>query len=233
MLPREVVATDHNLEAVADKASGQLAGHRWHWTLDESNPDRVGIREYARAVDRTHAAIVFAANGYAAWIAAGGYGSVTTFLARERMSGETAAAAEAVAAARGLTVGSAARLHRPEVRQVRESARQRAEEHGTTVEDELPLVAEHYASTDRAERRLHAERAKRRPLRFAEVDGHLANAERELRRAVTAGRSVDWDDDSAGLLSERAERVAGLATLIATGLAGGGDWDTAELEAQS
>ena len=36
-LAYNVIEADHRLVAAAGKASEELARHRWHWTLDESN----------------------------------------------------------------------------------------------------------------------------------------------------------------------------------------------------
>ncbi len=64
MLAAEVITTDHQLEQIADRASGQLARHRWHWTLDESNPARVSVGEYAKAVGRAYSTIRVMALGF-------------------------------------------------------------------------------------------------------------------------------------------------------------------------
>lgn len=68
-LSPQVIAADRRLDDNAKRASEDLAKHRWHWTLDESNPDRVSIRAYARAVGRHHRTISVQANGFSAWVA--------------------------------------------------------------------------------------------------------------------------------------------------------------------
>ena len=70
-LPAEVVETDHRLDMAASKTREALAKHRWHWTLDETNPDRVSIRNYADAVGRHETVVRRHANGYAEWILRG------------------------------------------------------------------------------------------------------------------------------------------------------------------
>ena len=64
----DFVARDHELEAAHEKTSEALAKHRWHWTLDESNPERLTIQEYARRVVRGRASIHRMAYGYAAFV---------------------------------------------------------------------------------------------------------------------------------------------------------------------
>lgn len=49
-LPVEIVAEDQRLDAQARSAQMDLAALRWHWTLDESNPDRVSFGAYAAAI---------------------------------------------------------------------------------------------------------------------------------------------------------------------------------------
>jgi len=57
------------LEKSAESASEQLAKHRWHWTLDETNPERVSLRAYARDVGRAESIVRKYANSYADWTA--------------------------------------------------------------------------------------------------------------------------------------------------------------------
>jgi len=59
-----IKATDRELEARASGAMRELMQHRWHWTLDESNPERKAMREYARLVGRDIGAISRLARGY-------------------------------------------------------------------------------------------------------------------------------------------------------------------------
>lgn len=64
MLPREVIDIDQLLDEHMPTAGEPpnavpadtewlrlLQYHRWHWTLDETNAGRVGISEYAAAVN--------------------------------------------------------------------------------------------------------------------------------------------------------------------------------------
>lgn len=223
MLPPEVIRTDHNLEQVAGKASEQLARHRWHWTLDESNPQRVSIREYARQVGRSYPVI----HQYA-YAAAGDRASpINERLHRANMSAETQAATEAVAKARGQAFATAHQHRTSEVRRVREIARQRAEERGTSVEAEAPKVAETIVRHERAEHAAEAARRERSDIRFIEMEGYLVKAKRELLRALKLAPAVPWDDESRQLLSETVGNVRALLALIDSALSGtsGVDWD--------
>lgn len=70
----DAVTEDHRLEAVAalaNSATEQLAYHRWHWTMDPTNPDRLSCHEYARRAGRSQKAVWKMATGYATWISEG------------------------------------------------------------------------------------------------------------------------------------------------------------------
>jgi hypothetical protein len=118
-LLQEAIAQDRRLEHSSDSSARALIRHRWHWTLDESNPDRVGIREYARRVMRdqgliskyARAQLILAENPVCAPYEA---------LSRAAMSPATVAAVETVAQAHGIAFVTAVRLHPEEVREVRE-----------------------------------------------------------------------------------------------------------------
>jgi len=233
-LPAEVIQTDHNLEQVADKASGQLARHRWHWTLDESNAARVSILAYAREVGRNEATIRQYAKGYAAArLADSGTNpelpsNLDRHIAVAKMSTETAAAAEAVASARGTKLGSGrTSAQRQEIRRVREISRQLAEERGTTVEEEAPKVAETIVRHERAEAAEAAAKAEHSDIRFVEMEGYLVKAKRELLKALKIAPVVPWDDESKELLTETVANIKALLGLIDTALSGssGVDWD--------
>jgi hypothetical protein len=107
-LPAAAVETDHRLETTAERVTGELAKHRWHWTLDGSNPDRVNVNEYARQVGRDAATIRVMANGYAGFVKDAS-ATLDEHIGKARMSGETAAAATAVAKARGVSPRTAPR----------------------------------------------------------------------------------------------------------------------------
>ena len=79
--------------------------HRWHWTLDEDNPKRVSIRQYAKEVGVGFKRVANTVNGYAAW-SSGDVGSHITLgecIERVSMSTERAAATEAVAKVHGMS----------------------------------------------------------------------------------------------------------------------------------
>lgn len=228
-LPAEAVATDHRLETTAERASGELAKHRWHWTLDESNPNRVSINAYAREVGRDHASIRVMVQGYAGFVKDASV-PLDDHIGKARMSGETAAAATAVAKARGVsprTAQDSRSAYHNETRRVRDIARQLAEERGTSVEEEAPKVAETIVRAEKAEQAVQAERAAHADMRFFEMERYLIAAKRELMRAVKLAPQVSWDDESKELLAETAANIKALLGMLDSAIAGisGTDWD--------
>jgi hypothetical protein len=161
-------------------------------------------------------------------------------MSRARMGSETAAAAEAVAKARGVGLGSVRDSRTKagqDVRRVRETARQLAEERGTSVEEEAPKVAEVIVRQEKAAEATAAERREHADMRFFEMERYLISAKRELMRAVKLAPQVPWDDEQRELLGDTVSNVKALLGLVDAAIAGisGTDWDAelAKIGAQS
>lgn len=229
-LPREVVAEDRRLDQTQNKAAEALMKLRWRWTLNESNSERVSFREYARQVGKSDMVIRRDANGYALMKSANA--SVRTpGEARERaaMGAETQAATEAVADARGLTFQSARQMRPTEVRRVREIARQRAEDRGTSVEEEAPRVAETIARREKAQEDDRRQRAKAGDLRLVEMEQYLDRAKRPLLDALKLAREIEWSDEHGRLLEQTIANIRALLNLVDLAIVGEVevDWDLA------
>jgi hypothetical protein len=226
-LPTRAIETDHRLERSATNASEALAKHRWHWTLDESNSDRVSFRAYARAVGKHEKTIRTHAKGYADWTAGGAARTLDESIERAKLGTETEAATEAVARARGTTFGHTRSSRPTEVRRVRQVARERAEKHGTSVEDEAPKVADAIVRHERTTDRERAARQEATDLRYVEMEGHLAYAKKRLMQALNLAHQIEWDTDSQELLRDTVANIQALLGLIDTALGGAADvdWD--------
>jgi hypothetical protein len=226
-LPAEVVKIDHELEASATKASEALVSHRWHWTLDESNPGRVAIREYARQIVRAYSTVYKQVHGFANPDYRAGAITLDEATDRANMGAEREAATEAVAEARGLAFRTARESRPTEVKRVREIARERAERKGTTVEEEAPRVAESIVRTEKAEARVTEERKARHSLRYVSVEGKLARMYRIGEDALKEAEDVGFDDEERELLAETVGKLRALLNLIDMRFAGtvDVDWD--------
>lgn len=228
-VPRDAVTEDRRLEKAASSTAEALMRHRWHWTLDESNPAKVTFAEYGRAVGRDRSAIRRDAHGYEL-IQAGEVTSPDDARTRAGMSGETVAATQAVARARGLSEQQTRKTRPVEVKRVREIARQRAEDHGTTIEEETTRIAESIVKSERADersKRFKIEHRKQFGLEFVEVEGHLVDAKKALTAALKSALDYEWDAEKRELLEEVLDQVKALLKLIDLQLAGAADvdWD--------
>lgn len=224
-LSQSVIAADRKFEKASASASEALMELRWHWTLDESNAKRVSIREYARAVGKASTTIKSDANGFALHLERGT--PLTQAREQANMGAETWAATEAVAKARGIQAGTARQDRPVEVRRVREIARERAEQHGTTVEEETRKAADWIVRSETTAARTQADRQKRLGLRFVEMEGELTAAQKRLTNALNLAHSVPWGDEERELLANTISGVKALLNLIDLAMTGAADvdWD--------
>lgn len=230
ILAAGVVDTDHRLETARDRTQEELARHRWHWTLDESNPGRVSLREYARAVGRDHTVIRKYALGYATWIAEDGGHLATTLgdcIVRAHTSVEKEAVIDAIATAAGTTFTGARQQHE-EIRTVRAVAQERAERRGSTVAEEAVEVARERHIAREADRHREVERKERHTLRYIELEGHVAGAMRRLRAALDMAADVPFTDEERELIADSIAQLRAVLNLIDSRVTGNVDvdWDT-------
>jgi len=228
MLPPEVIATDNRLEKAESKASEALAKHRWHWTLDESNSERVPIREYAREVARSQRQIDAQAKGYANWIGDAGTGvTLANCIERARMGAETAVVAEAIAEARGIGIQQVRKTRGNEVRRMRDWAREKAESKGTSVEEEVHSLVEYQIRTEQADVRRAEHKERFRTFEFLGLEVDLDKARKNLLEALDKAKAMEWGDEEIELLTEMVGKIKALLGLIDMALTGtvDVDWD--------
>jgi hypothetical protein len=228
----EIRATDQRLESGATRASEELAQHRWHWTLDETNPDRMSLRAYARLVGRSLRAIQNVANGYAAFVASQGdegilvTRSLADHIEAAGLGVEREAATAAVAEASGSTFANVAANKRDEVTSTLGVARERAERRGTTVDEEVVNVAQHRERARQADREERQQRRRMRTAEYMRYEANLGKAARALRAALDMGDS-EFADEERALLMATLANVRALLGLVEMRLAGTADvdWD--------
>lgn len=241
-LPAEVIREDRDLEQSMESASEALAHLRWHWTLDESNPERVSLRAYGRAVGRHHATVRSFAAGYAHWIARSGedHHHLQTFIAQANMATDRRIVVEAVAEAHDISVNSASALRRPELKEVRNAVideAEKREERGLDFsaeerQDYARKVAEQKRIAREREERERIERQHKQGAQFIQADAHLSKARRELREALGLVQETEFSEEEVELLTREQAAIQGILGLIGSALQGdsGTDWD-AELAA--
>jgi hypothetical protein len=230
MLTTSVVNKDHELEGTAERSREALARHRWHWTLDESNPGRVSIREYARQVGRDKRTIQDMVNGYATWAGGGAPPSeLPDEMERAKLRGDKLDATEAVAAARGITVGSARRHHAEEVRQVQAAAAERVERstESTTTASEARKVAEGRVKGEAARKRIENEKRRAHTIRYVRMEGFIASARRSVLAALTESQDVQFTDEERELIQHAADELRSILNLLDLRIVGDTDvdWD--------
>jgi|SRR5215471_5051497 len=214
-LPDKVVEHDHALEKTDETAALTLMQWRWHWTLDESNPHRVSIREYAKYVSRDYTTIHRCVKGYAIWNDPPGGIILSAYEAQRRagMTAETEAAVDAVAQARGVQFTYAQNEFYDEARRIRETARERAEEKGTSTLDEIPQAASITYKRQEAERERDGRRAERQPLRFIEIEAALNSAQRDLIKAIRVSEQVELPEEYRELLAHTLDSIKRLVAI--------------------
>jgi len=236
-LPREVISKDHQLEGTVTRASEALAEHRWHWTLNESNPGRVGLREYARAVGRHNKVIERYAKGWVLLLerrAAPGGGGKAPLTIQDAVrlaenSAERQEFVEVIAQESGKPIARVARGdNRHRTNQIITNAKELADRHGgDPVEHARKLVR-----TEKVLREGHAaEKEKRRQrvgLRLLEMSTALSEARRKLKEALALAEDVAFTAEDRELLTATSFKVRQVLDLIDLRLdpsTSGVDWD--------
>jgi hypothetical protein len=219
-----VVREDRRLEDTAERSRAELAKHRWHWTLDESNPNRVSVAAYARAVVRNHATINDMVHGYATWLveqekSGGAPGSAPTLgdaVALAKMRGETATVAKVIAKVSGVTVESVRRHKAGEIRSVKAAAQERVERSKTptTFEAEAERVAESRVTGAKTRKKKKEQAKKRRTFRYVSVEGKVAKARRECLSALEELQDVSFADEERELLAAAVADLQAILRLI-------------------
>src|SRR5271166_743271 len=193
-LPVEVIEQDRELDVQEQVAGSALSELRWHWTLDESNPDAVTCAEYARQVGAHESTIHEYADGWA-MIVLGLKPEKDLPDARKlsQMSQERAAATEAVAKAEGISVSRAKDGRKDDVKRVREAMDDYAEQHPESTPDDRAEIARRTAKNISVSRKL--ERSQRdelltsQPHLLTQIQGELAKG----REALTAAKNLARD----------------------------------------
>lgn len=218
-LPTSAINEDHRLEKASERTSEELARHRWHWTLDESNPKRVGIKEYARAVGVQSGTVSKYAHGYSAYEGCGYTTPLVECIERAGMTAETEAVTEAVSKARGQTFAYTRRQRATEIRHVREEARERAEANGTSIEVEAPKVARAIVRREQAEVEATTQRRDKRGLAYLKLEHRLLSIRGDLLKAhQEAGENLNASEREA--LLDTINRLRDVLNLVYARIAG-------------
>jgi len=228
-LPTKVITEDKRLDGAATNAQEQLAKLRWHWTLDESNPNRVSFSEYGRQVGRANTAIRSMAHGYANFSNASvrGNRSLTDCIELAKLTTEKQAATEAVADAMNLSVTAVASGHRDKVKETIRAAHEAATRKESSIEEEIPRIAQAHERQRQSAAKQRAEHKRSHSMRYIEIEGHLAAAKDRLARALSVAHDVDLNGEETELIVDMLRQVNAALRLLDARFVGesGTDWD--------
>lgn len=233
-LPADVVETDHQLENAAENASEALAQHRWHWTLDETNPDRVSLRAYAQAVGRHKETIREYARGYANWVTGDRQSPLGDVMKRVGMTAEREAIVEEVAAANEMTFQTARRHRTEDIARVRDAIEEATEREPNITPDRRQEIARRTATNIARSRQVERDSRERlrtmKPALAVMIEGELSKARYGLVGALNYAREIDPTTFPGEFLDQIQRSVADIDALVrlvrsAIGGAADIDWD--------
>lgn len=233
-LPKTVVREDARLEKAAKSATEELASLRWHWTLDEDNPHRVSIRDYAASIERAESAVRQMVNGYAEWLEKGARSTsrtdLTDTIALNRFGADKRAIVEAYSKATGakprsMTNGGVG--HDRQVSAAHEIAKRRAAENGTSIADEAKDAVKWVVTGEKAKNRKRQNRKADHDYEFVMTHAALGRARKALVDAIEHMKGVQFRDEEREELVKEFDRLRAASRLAALELKGnsGTDWD--------
>lgn len=230
MLAEWVPEKDRELETTAHRATEELCRLRWHWTLNPDNPERVSFKQYAHAVGRSPSTIKINARGYETWLEAcksEPSPSLNEHIERSNMSVEKAQAVEAIAEVYGVTFGYARQAHQKDIQSLRDSAKNKAAETGTSYPEALTELADWRKKSHEAHLRERSKMKEQHGLRFISIDDRLAKARQLLSNVLNEAHAVEWTEQEREILVDSVTKTKSLMDLIALAINGtvDVDWD--------
>lgn len=235
---QSVVRTDAKLEQAASATAEELCRHRWRWTLDESNPKRVSVRAYARAVARSQKTVQCQVTGYVAWKGDGGAAfTLNDHIERAKMGEERAAVVQAVAKANKVSFSQARKQYSSDVKNVQEAVLRKAEKDpDVDREGYAEKLAGQMARSKQATTERKAEKIEKGNQLFgvaymaalASINGSLAHARRDLNDALAEARSIaEFEPDAIEYITASLDKLTAATNLVRLVIAGqlDVDWD--------
>jgi hypothetical protein len=207
------IVADRELEAAADNTTEALARHRWHWTLDESNPDAISITAFAERLGRSQNVVFSHAHGYSLK-AINPDMSLPEAIARASTGAQQTELFEAVAAATGKTFQNVRKNNTPLARAVRIAATERAERKGTTISEELAQAAKAVWAAKQADEKEKKARRAGKSSQLLALEGHLSSAQLSLKYALRDTDPDLLDDESREYLHTVIARLRTMLDLV-------------------
>lgn len=223
----KAIEIDNRLDDGVKMAQGDLAKHRWHWTLDESNDDRMSLSGYAAASGKAFATVSSYANGYAASLIGDPDRSLADEITLANMGADKQIVAAAVANVEGVTVSAVARRRggSDSLANLQAMAEEVAEREKITLEAAATSVAERRKKTKiMAENKATQDRAAH-TRRYLSIEAGIAKAKSLLVAALKEAEGVGFVDDELEMLRDSIGKLRGVLTLLDVRVGGESDTD--------
>ena len=239
-LPKKVIQEDARLSKAVETATDELAARtqelaslRWHWTLNEENPDRVSYAEYGRENGRSLSIVRQMARGYAEWVERQELRGVDStpladIVALQLYGADRRSVVEAYSAKTGTPATTTRNAeHRSIVDTAHDIAQQRAIRRGTSIAEESEAAVD-WAVNGRKSRQRRAENRKaQRTMEYLSASASLHKARVALVKALGHVKDVQFNKTETRLLIEDCQRLEDALRLARLELTGesGIDWD--------
>lgn len=227
-LAQAVIDVDAALEGAAEEASIELYRHRWYWTLNPENPERISSEKYGKAVGRAKTTIRLHAKSYAQWLKDDSK-SLSEYAVRANSSEERSLVIERVADAHGVsfkTVASTREYH-DDVSNLLEQAKNKAAKTGEELPMAITAVCDFYVKGVEQRKREVLRFREQHGVRFAGVENDLTAARNAVQKALHVAMQIDWTDQESLILAESIRKLVALTQLIDMAVTGTieVDWD--------
>jgi hypothetical protein len=233
-LPAVVVEQDHKLA----KSAEELMKHRFHWTLDENNPNRIGFTDYARQVGVDEKRIRTDAKAWVKYLAAsadpisrakpGAPQTPDDFKELENVGEEAEKASIALAKAYGTSPGNVAKHMKKKVKKVVTTARGRAAKKGTTIAYEIRVAAKTLVQHEKDVEKEKEDHKAAHSDAFIDFEGDAAAVMLKMKKMIKSGKGLEFDEEESELILEtlgRLQDVLNLLKLAFSAEALDVDWD--------
>jgi hypothetical protein len=198
---QQVIAEDHRLEEASELSGWNLAKHRWHWTMDVSNPDRwESVRAYAEAIGRTQPTVRVYVTAYEIYLDKSERVNLspvkfTEFLIMASASQDRQNAIAAISEARGIGIAATQRLHREDIKIVKDAVDEFVTEHPGATPQQKQEKANTVAKMIKVRETYDTKRqdllSANKPILLTVLLGHAHKAKAELLEMVEHAQEFD------------------------------------------
>lgn len=223
---RAVIDLDVQLAKTVDRTRERLCRHRWYWTLNPENPNRVPLKTYAISVGRSYSTVRTQANGYARWLADPSI-SLNDHVELANMGAERAEVSKRVAQIYGLSGSTARQELQGVISDLVAQTKEKTEPGKVSFEEALDDVVEFHRKSKESRERRQQTHLERHGIKFVGVDNQVTRAINAIHKALQEAKRSEWSDQERQILTEGITRLRGYLGLLEVALTGSTevDWD--------